>query len=76
MNLYVCESCGYTVCVEKVPKKCPNCRARLFEKGECPKGMKEVHCPECEESFQYDPEKGTPFKCAFCDHTFAEADYF
>ena len=76
MRLYACESCGYTVCAKIVPMKCPNCRARLFERGTCPEGLEAIQCPECEESFSYDPAKGKPFKCAFCDHTFADVDYF
>ncbi|HDN81102.1 MAG: hypothetical protein J7L10_05265 [Methanomicrobia archaeon] len=76
MKLYICESCGYNVCAEKAPKRCPNCRSRFLEKGECEKDFVKVTCPECEEVFYYDPKKGKPFKCAFCDHTFAEVDYF
>ena len=75
MKLYTCESCGYLVCAKKVPKKCPNCRSRLLEKGKSKKDLVKVKCPACEETFYYDPKKGKPFKCAFCDRTFAETNY-
>ncbi|MEA1993709.1 MAG: hypothetical protein U9N35_04860 [Euryarchaeota archaeon] len=76
MKQYECESCGYLICAERTPKKCPNCRARVLEMGECREGLTKIKCPECSEIFYYDSERGKPFKCAFCDHVFGEKDYF
>ncbi|MCD6127485.1 MAG: hypothetical protein J7J21_03815 [Methanomicrobia archaeon] len=76
MKSYTCESCGYTLCAEKTPKRCPNCRARLLERGECRDDFIKITCPECKETFYYNPKDGKPFKCAFCDYTFEEVNYF
>jgi DNA-directed RNA polymerase subunit RPC12/RpoP len=72
-----CESCPTEVAIDAKTKEkpiaCPKCRGMLIQDrtGEDFSGTK-YDCPGCDNSFTL---KQTPFKCAFCDHTFAARSY-